>query len=50
MRIASRAATSLPSADEAISTAAGDTDDTSEASTSAFGVTRYFSTSGDSAT
>src|SRR5919107_5780731 len=47
---ASRAAISLPSAEDGMTTAAGCTDCTSEASTSALGATRYSSSSGDSAT
>src|SRR5215218_9395960 len=48
--IASRPAISLPSGEDGITTAAGDTDATNCASTSAFGATRNSSTSGDSAT
>src|SRR4051794_39687682 len=47
---ATRAATSLPSGEDGITTAAGDLSATSCASTSAFGATRNSSTSGDSAT
>jgi len=48
--MASRPATSLPSGEEGMTTAAGDLSATSCASTSALGATRNWSTSADSAT